>query len=208
MEYIKIEDNNYTVEDIEKVIKKLKAGGVVILPTDTVYAVAADCLNEDAVIKLYEFKHRNFSNPCNILVSNIEMIKKVTKGISNAEERIIKRFFPGALTIVFEKNNVIPSIVNSNLSTIGIRMPDNKFLLELINNFGRPIVATSLNFAGKKSMTNVNNLPEEFLRHSDLIVDGGEAAIGIASTIIKIENEEIKILREGPISKEELERTC
>ena len=206
MEYIKIENNMYNKEDIKKVTEIVKMGGVVILPTDTVYGVAADCLNEEAVKKVYEFKHRDFSKPCNILVSDIEMIRKVTKGLSEKEEKIINNLFPGALTIICEKNDVIPGIVNANLSTIGIRMPNNQFLLDLISNIGRPIVATSLNLAGEKSMTNLNNLPEDFKKKSDLIIDGGETTLGTASTIIKVENGKVKILREGPIDMKKIEQ--
>lgn len=193
-------------KDLELTASLIKAGKVVILPTDTVYAVAADVLNEEAVENIYKIKKRDFSKPCNILVSNIDMIRKVTYQISDLEERIIKSFFPGALTIIFNKNSIIPDIVTSGLSTVGIRMPDDKFLLELIDRIGRPIVATSLNLSGEKSMTNVENIPQELKNNIDLIVNSGEAKVGTPSTIIRVENNKIEILREGPITKEDLEK--
>lgn len=205
MEYIKL-SKNYKNE-IEKVVEILDKGGVSIIPTDTVYGIAVDSLNEEAVKKIYELKNRDFSKPCCILVSNIEMIRKVTKGISPEEEKIVKAFFPGALTIIFEKNKEIPDIVTANLDTIGIRMPDNRFLLELIETLGRPILATSLNLAGAKSKTNVKDIDNIFKENVDIIVDGGDAKIGKPSTIIKIKDKHISILREGPITKEELEKS-
>ena len=93
-------------EDIEIVAKFIQDGGVVIIPTDTVYGIAADSYNEKAVARIYEIKHRDITKPCNILVSNIEMIKKVVKEISKLEEKIINAFFPGALTIILNKNGL------------------------------------------------------------------------------------------------------
>ncbi|MCI9366449.1 MAG: threonylcarbamoyl-AMP synthase [Clostridia bacterium] len=204
MEYIKLSKENQ--KDIKKVIDTLNKNGVVILPTDTVYGIAADASNEEAVRKIYEVKHRKFTKPCNILVSNIDMIRKVTKNVSPEEEKIMKKYFPGALTMIFDKNDKIPNIVTANLDTIGIRMPNNKFLLELIEKYGKPIVATSLNLAGEESYTNVEKIEKTLKNNVDLIVDGGETKIGIPSTIIKIEDKKIRILREGPITKEELQK--
>lgn len=150
MEYIKLENNNYKKEDLEKALEVIKNGGVVILPTDTVYGIAADALNEEAVARIYSLKNRKFSNPCNILVSDIDMIRKVTKGISSKEEKIINEFFPGALTIIFEKNEVIPNIVTANLDTIGVRMPKNKFLLDLIKTFRKTYCCNKLELSRRR----------------------------------------------------------
>ena len=204
MEYIKLSKENQ--KDIKKVIDTLNKNGVVILPTDTVYGIAADASNEEAVRKIYEVKHRKFTKPCNILVSNIDMIRKVTKNVSPEEEKIMKKYFPGALTMIFDKNDKIPNIVTANLDTRGLRMPNNKFLLERREKYGKPIVATSLNLAGEESYTNVEKIEKTLKNNVDLIVDGGETKIGIPSTIIKIEDKKIRILREGPITKEELQK--
>lgn len=150
MEYIKLEDNYK--QAVEKAADIIKMGGVAIIPTDTVYGIAADSLNEDAVKKVYEIKNRKPTKPCNILVSNIEMIRKVTKVVSIEEEKIIKEYFPGALTIVFEKNKEIPDIVTANLDTIGVRMPDNKFLLELIEKIRKTNTCNKLKFSRRKKL--------------------------------------------------------
>ncbi len=133
MEYIDIKSKNYLKKDLKKIAEIIRDSGCIIIPTDTVYGIAASALDENAVKKVFELKNRAFSKPINILVSNFEMIKEVTKNISLEEEKIMKKFFPGALTIVFEKNDKIPEIVTSGFNTVGIRMPKNKFLLDLIN---------------------------------------------------------------------------
>lgn len=201
MKYIKLSRNEID-KQIKEVANIIKAGGIVIIPTDTVYGIAADALNEKAVKKIYEIKKRKTSNPCSILVSNIDMIKKVVKDISSKEEKIINNFFPGPITLVIKKNGEIPDVVTSGLDTIGIRMPNDEFLLKVIDIIGKPIVATSLNVAGEKSKTSIENISDEILNNIDCIVDNGKTKIGLASTVVRLDEKEIKIIREGPITKE------
>lgn len=205
MEYIDIK-NGYTKEDIIKIADIIKSGEILILPTDTVYGIVSDSTNEDAVKKIYELKKREMSKPLNILVSNKEMIKRVVKEISKWEEKIINKFFPGSLTIIFQKNGIIPDIVTSGLNTVGVRMPNHKMLLELINYLDNPIVATSCNFAGKKEITNAEDAAFKFKDNVKAIVDGGNLKNGIPSTIIELKEDKINILREGQVSKEILEK--
>lgn len=116
MEYIKLKD--ITEEKIEKIVNVLKLGGVIITPTDTVYGIIADSLNEDAIKKIYELKNRKYSNPMSVVVSDIDMIRKVTKNITNYERKVIQKFLPGPITIIFEKNEYIPEIVTAGKATI------------------------------------------------------------------------------------------
>ncbi len=116
MEYFKLKD--LTEDAIDKLKDIICEGGVIITPTDTVYGLIADSLNEKAIKKVYSLKKREFSNPMCIIVSNIDMIKKVTKSVSLTEEKVINKFFPGPLTIIFEKNNMISQIATAGLDTI------------------------------------------------------------------------------------------
>lgn len=118
MEYIDIKNGKYTKDSIIKISRSIKSGGVLILPTDTVYGIVSDAFNEEAIKKIYELKKRKYSNPMSIVVSNKEMIKKVAKSVSETEEKIIQNFLPGALTIILEKSNIISDIVTSGLDTI------------------------------------------------------------------------------------------
>lgn len=205
MEYISIK-NGYTKQNLIDIKEIIKSGKIAILPTDTVYGIAANALNEEAVLKIYKVKKRNIKKPMNILVSNIEMIRKSVKKLTKIEEKIIEKYFPGALTIIFEKSDLIPKVVTGGLDTIGIRMPENKFLLELIEELGMPIVATSCNMAGENPDTEINLNLSKIEKEVDLIVDEGKSKIGRASTIIKLQDEKIVVLREGPITKEEIEQ--
>ena len=179
----------------------IKMGGIVIAPTDTVYGIIADALNEKAVEKIYEIKKRKKTNPLSILVSNKDMLKKVVKKVSLEEEKIIDKFFPGAITLIFEKNEQIPDIVTSGLDTVGIRMPNDEILLNVIELLGSPIVATSLNLSGEESKTNLDNISQEILNNVDYVIDNGNTKIGVASTVAKIDGKKIEILREGTITK-------
>ena len=116
MGYFKLKD--LTEDAIDKLKDIICEGGVIITPTDTVYGLIADSLNEKAIKKVYSLKKREFSNPMCIIVSNIDMIKKVTKSVSLTEEKVINKFFPGPLTIIFEKNNMISQIATAGLDTI------------------------------------------------------------------------------------------
>lgn len=205
MEYIDIK-KGYTKKEIKKIAEIIKLGGIAILPTDTVYGIVADAENEEAVKRIYEIKRREQTNPVNILVSNKNMIKQVTNRITEKEEKIIDNFFPGALTIIFEKNKKISEVITANRNTVGIRMPDNKILLELIEYIGRPIVATSCNMASEPVLQEMQEILKEFKDKVECIVDGGDNIKGTPSTIIQIEENRLKVLREGPISKQELER--
>lgn len=116
MEYIKLKD--ITEEKIKEIVNILKTGGVVITPTDTVYGIIADSLNEKAVKKIYDLKNREYSNPMSVVVSSINMISKITKNITELEKKVIEKFLPGPLTIIFEKNEAIPEIVTAGKTTI------------------------------------------------------------------------------------------
>ena len=132
MVYIDIKGDNYTKDELKRIANCIKVGGVGIVPTDTVYGLVTDALNRDAVKRIYALKGRDFSKPMNVLVSNLDMIYGIVNKVSDLEYKVMERFFPGALTVIFDKNECIPDIVTANLNTIGIRMPNNRFLLELI----------------------------------------------------------------------------
>ena len=200
MKYIKLNEDEIE-RRVKETIEVIKMGGIIIAPTDTVYGLISDALNEKAVEKIYEIKKRKKSNPCSILVSNKDMLKKVVKKVSLEEEKIIDKFFPGAITLIFEKNEQIPDIVTSGLNTVGIRMPNDKFLLKVIELLGSPIVATSLNLAGEETKTNLDNISKEILNNVDYVIDNGNTKIGVASTVAKIDGKKVEILREGTITK-------
>lgn len=191
---------------LEKAANIIKKGGLVIFPTETVYAIGANALDENAVEKIYIAKGRTKKNPINLLVSNIKMIENITENITDLEYKIIEEFFPGPITIILKKKDCIPSVVTAGGETVGIRMPANKIAIDLIEKAGVPVAAPSANISGKLSATDVDGIKKDFEGKVDLIIDGGQSKIGIESTIVKVINDTIHILRPGVITEKDLKR--
>ena len=186
----------------------IKNGGIVIFPTETVYGIGTNGLDENAVKKLYEVKKRPLNNPISLLVNNIDMINSIAKDITELEYRLIKEFFPGPLTIILKKKDIVPNILTANSNTVGIRMPANKIALKLIEYAGVPIATPSANIAGKPSETNIKNIMEDFKEQVDCYIDGGNSKLGISSTIVQVIDEVPHILREGVISAKQIHDFC
>ena len=183
----------------------IKNGGIVVFPTETVYGIGTNGLDKEAVERLYKIKERPLNKPISLLVSDYEMIEKVVKDINELEYKIMKKFFPGPLTIILNKKDIVPDILTSGGSTVGIRMPEEEITRKLIEYAGVPIAAPSANISGKASGIDLQEIVKEFGDKVDYYIDGGKSKIGIGSTIVKVENNTIKILREGSISKKEIE---
>lgn len=193
---------------LKKVAEVIKNGGIVVFPTETVYGIGVNSLDEKAVKRLYEIKKRPLDKAISLLVSNIEMIEKVAKDITELEYAIIKEFFPGPLTIILNKNDIVPDIVTASGRTVGVRMPENEIALRLIEYAGVPIAAPSANISGNPSGTELNIIMNEFKENVDCYIDGGKSKIGIASTIVQVIDGVPHILREGYITKQQIEEVC
>ena len=171
-----------------------------------VYGTGADGLNEQAVKNIFIAKGRAQDNPLILHVSSIEMIEKIAKNIKPLEYELINNFFPGPLTIILDKKDIVPSVVSANLDTVGIRMPSNKIAHDLIELSNTPIAAPSANISGKPSGTNIDDIFDELNNRVDYIINGGETDIGVESTVIKVIDNKIHILRPGKIEKEDLNK--
>lgn len=193
-------------EQLKEAAEIIKNGGLVVFPTETVYGIGTNGLDKEAVKRLYSVKKRPLNKPISLLVSNFEMIDKVATNISELEYKIMKTFFPGPLTIVLNKKGIVPKEVTANGDTVGVRMPANDEALKLIELSGVPIATPSANISGKPSGTNINMIKNDFGDKVDCYIDGGESKLGIGSTIVKVRNNQIIILRQGSITKEELEK--
>lgn len=191
--------------DIELAAKFIKEGKVVAFPTETVYGLGADALNPMAVAKIFEIKKRPSFDPLIVHISDINYIKKLTKNNDDRVYKLAERFWPGPLTIVITKSEIVPDIVTSGLPTVGIRMPDNKIALELITKSETAIAAPSANLFGRVSPTTAQHVKKQ-LKGVDFILDGGKTKVGIESTIITLNEEGFEILRYGLITKEEIKK--
>lgn len=205
--YIDVKKNN-NFDYIKQASNIIKNNETVIFPTETVYAIGANALSTDAITKIYTAKGRNFSNPINVLVNSISMVENITCNISKIEYTLMKNFFPGPFTLILEKNEKIPDILTANKNTIGVRMPNNKIALDLINYSKVPIAATSANISGKPSGTSLEYIYSDFKNSVDFFIDSGICDIGIESTIVKVIDNIPHILRPGSITKSDIITVC
>ena len=203
MEYVDLKDN-INLERLKKPAKMIKEGKIVIFPTETVYGIGTNGFKSDSIKKIYELKKRDFNKPISLLVNSIDMIQTVAKDITDLEYALINRFCPGPFTIILKKKKEVPDILTANGDTVGIRMPDSLIAKTIIDYSGVPIATPSANISGKPSGTSIANIMKDFKDSVDCIIDNGESKLGIASTIVKVENEKPIILREGAIKKEEI----
>lgn len=187
---------------MKEIVEVIKSGGVVIMPTDTIYGIIADATNEYAIQRVYEMKKRNENKPMLMLVNSIEMLEKYVSSISDIERKLIDELWPGALTIIFKKRNV-SDLLTGGLDTVGIRFPDNKLLIDIMNELNVPLLSTSVNVSGDESATCINNINNLILDNVDYVYDVGECK-GEPSTIVVVDNNELKVLREGVIKSNEI----
>lgn len=185
-------------DELENVINVIENGGIVIFPTDTVYGVAANSLDEEAIKKLFNLKRRDDNKPICVLTSSVDKIKKVAY-ITEEEQKIINKYMPGALTLILKKKEKVSDILTSNLKTIGVRIPNNEIALKILDRAEYPLATTSANISGSEAAIELGDLIDIFNNKVDIIIDGGITNLKLSSTIVKIEKDEIKILREGTI---------
>lgn len=183
----------------------IKKGGIVVFPTETVYGIGGNGLDEQAIKKIYNVKDRPLDKPISLLVSSMEMVEKLAKDITELEYKLMESFFPGPFTIILKKQNIVPNILTANQDTVGIRMPSNEIAINLIEYANTPIATPSANISGKPSGTDIQQIMKEFEGEVDCFIDGGECELGISSTIVKVIDGVPHILREGSITREQIE---
>ncbi|WP_292460558.1 L-threonylcarbamoyladenylate synthase [Methanothermococcus sp.] len=185
-------------KEIENAKKMILEGKIIICGTDTIYGLCANALDESAVKKVYELKKRDPNKPISVFLKDKEDIEKYAY-VNDISKKIIDKFLPGALTIILKKKDVIPDIVSKDY--IGIRIPDNDTIRELSIV---PLTATSANLSGEEPPTSAYEISEELREKVDLIIDTGVCKYKTPSTIIKIVNDDIELIREGAIPFEEI----
>ncbi|MBP9479648.1 MAG: threonylcarbamoyl-AMP synthase [Sebaldella sp.] len=192
---------------IEEAVKVLKNGGTVIFPTDTVYGLGTSFTSLDGIENIYKIKKRDISKPLIALISDVKYLEKLIdfrfRDIKEIQ-KIIEKYWPGELTIVFRVNENIPKNAISDGNTIGVRIPKNEISLKIIENSGGIVFTTSANISGESSPRKIEDISSEVLEHVDLVLDNGNLNNGIPSTIIKYVDGVLEVLREGNIRKEEV----
>jgi len=193
---------------IEKGISVLKKGGLVAFPTDTVYGLSASMNIHQAIERIYEVKERPRNMALPLLLAHPSQIIEVAEFVPPIAWLLIRNFLPGALTIVLNKSSLVPDIVAAGGKTVAVRIPDHYIPIALIEGVGVPIVGTSANSSGKPSALTADEVCSQLGDKIDLIIDGGRCPGGRESTIVDVTGEKPVILREGAISREELEKVC
>ncbi len=196
----------YKKENLQEAANYIKNGKLVLFPTETVYGIGADGLNAEAVKNIFLAKGRNSDNPLILHVSDFKMVDKIACALTPLEKTLMKNFFPGPLTIVLKRKSIVPDQVTANLDTVGVRMPENKIAHDLIALANTPIAAPSANISGRPSGTNISDIFDELKDKVDYIIDGGETKVGLESTVIRVINNEIHILRPGKITYDDLKK--
>lgn len=187
--------------NIDKIVDVINDGGLVISPTDTVYGIMADSLNEEAIKRVFSVKKRDISKPLILLMNSIDMIYEYTSDINELEKELICKYHPGLLTIILKKNNKVSNLITGGLDTVGIRIPNNNDLLSIIEILNRPVISTSANISGSEVITNIWMIEDELKENIDYIEDGGEVS-NFYSTIVLVDDGKIKILREGKLANQ------
>ena len=192
-----------TTENLILAAEFIKRGEIIAFPTETVYGLGANGLNVDACRKIFVAKGRPIDKPLSLHVASLEMVERVAK-IDSTAEKLFATFCPGALTIILQKNKIVPDFVTGGKSSVGIRFPANDVALALIRLSDCPIAAPSANLSGKNPPKTAQEVFDNLSGRVEIILDGGACEFGISSTIIDLTTAEPKILRHGAIPAEKI----
>jgi L-threonylcarbamoyladenylate synthase len=202
----------HTPELFQKAVRRaselLRAGEVVALPTETVYGLAANALDEKAVAKIFRIKGRPANNPIIVHVAGNEMAKRCAGHWPELADKLSRSFWPGPLTLVLPRTEIIPEVVTAGGATVGVRWPGHPFIQAVIRECGFPLAAPSANLSNRVSPTNAEHVRAQLAGTIKLIVDGGQSQVGIESTVLDLSVSPPRILRPGMIHAESLAAVC
>ena len=193
-------------EKIRAAAEIIRAGGLVAFPTETVYGLGANALNAKAVLALFAAKKRPLDNPPILHVENVSDVYCLAQQVSPKADMLIKKFWPGPLTLVFKRSEIVPGVTTAGLDTVAVRMPNHKVALALIKESNCPIAAPSANLAGKPSPTTAKHVFDDLSGRIDAILDAGSTSIGVESTVLDVSVDPPLLLRPGGASLESLRK--
>ncbi len=203
---LKISEARPNKRIISKAAHIIRYGGTVIFPTETVYGLGANAFDESAVLKIFKAKSRPKDNPLIVHIADVGWLSRVVEEIPERFEPIFESVWPGPITFVMRKSKSIPDCVTAGLNKVSVRIPSNRIALSLIKASGVPIAAPSANMATRPSPTKAQHIMEEMKGKVDMILDGGQSAYGIESTIVDITSKVPTVLRPGPFTIDELRK--
>ena len=191
-------------EEIKSAVEKLLSGGVVGIPTDTLYGLAANLFDVTALDRIYQIKGRPQKLALPVLISNIDELQMVSEEVSKSALKLARQFWPGPLTLVLPKRDTVSYIASGGLDTIAVRVPKHRVPLAIIQQLGFPITGTSANLSGKPDLITIESVENELGDHLDGLLKSGPHPLGIASTVVDVSSSEITILRDGVITSDEV----
>lgn len=201
---IRLDPLNFSIDQIQEAIDLIRKDEIVAFPTETVYGLGGSAFSETAVRKIFEAKGRPSDNPMIVHISDLEMLSSIVKTIPDNVRKLCERFWPGPLTILFEKSEKIPDIVTAGLNTVAVRMPSHPIALAFINALGIPLAAPSANLSSRPSPTKAEHVFNDLQGKIPLIIDCGSCNVGVESTVIEVHKEHSVILRPGGVNLEDL----
>ncbi len=191
--------------ELAKAVRQLNAGALVAIPTETVYGLAANAFNDEAVQAIFRTKNRPANNPLIIHLKNTDELSTVAQNIPDLAWQLAKKFWPGPLTLILEKQNHISDFVSAGLPTIAVRVPNHKLTLKLLKKLDYPLVAPSANRSNHISPTSPEHVRASLVVKTPFILDGGPCIDGLESTIIGFEGDDVVLHRHGALPIEEIE---
>ncbi len=197
-----------SAKQIETAINTLRDGGVVAIPTDTLYGLAACAFDETAVAKVFELKGRPAGMALPLLLADAEDAHRCAVDLPPAFDRLAARFWPGALTLIARKSDAVPYAVTAGMDTVGLRVPDHPLARSVARLLGTPITGTSANRSGMPGLTTAQAVRDEFGDAIGYVLDGGDAPGGVASTVLDLSGDTPRILRQGAIGRDDIEAVC
>jgi L-threonylcarbamoyladenylate synthase len=203
-----VELSNQVRDQVERAVEIIKKGGIVAFPTDTVYGLGGDAFNVKAAERIYRVKQRSLNMPLPVLLADAAGLEDVAADVPEIARCLIKRFWPGGLTLVLTKKKSVPDIITAGGKKVAVRVPDHPVPLSLVRGSGSPIIGTSANISYEPSPLTAWDVEKQLGGMVDMIVDGGKCPGEVASTVVDVTGQTPFVLRRGIISEEEIKKAC
>ncbi len=198
--------NNIKNEELDEAVNALNNDKIVVFPTETVYGIGGNALKVEVINKLFQAKKRNYGKPISLLVGSIDKIKNIAY-VDKNEEKIIKAFMPGELTLVLKKKACVNDLVTAGKNTVGVRIPNHNITLCILNKVDFPLATSSANISGENNIADFDEIVSDLKDYVDIFIKGNISDDLKASTVVELNNDIVNILREGKISKIDIEKT-
>ncbi len=204
MKIYKINHERPEPQIIQRALTVIKRGGVIAFPTRCLYGLGADAFNAAAVGRVFEIKQRSSQKPISILIDRRIQLERLVSHVSTAASRIMDRFWPGRVTLVFEAADVVPRYLTAGTGKIGIRLPGHPVAAALVDSLGGLLTGTSANLSGRPGCGRIEDLDPRLVRQLDAVLDVGSLKGGTGSTVVDVTQDIPRVLREGEISEKEI----